>query len=71
MDIRDMGERAHIPRNECGTPATKVIRYFAPVGDALRIHQHPPNNWEDFTRGHGRVQKRVACASMSGGVGKS
>lgn len=40
----DVGEHAHIARNETGTPATNVVTYFAPPGAALRIDQPRPGN---------------------------
>lgn len=40
----DVGEHAHIARNETGTPATNVVTYLAPPGAALRIDQPAPGN---------------------------
>lgn len=40
----DVGERAHIARNESGSPATNVVTYFAPVGAALKIDAPNPGN---------------------------
>ena len=40
----DVGEHAHIARNESGAPATNVVTYFAPPGAALRIDQPNPGN---------------------------
>lgn len=40
----DVGEHAHIARNETGTPATNVVIYLAPPGAALRIDQPNPGN---------------------------
>jgi hypothetical protein len=44
----DLGEHAHIARNESGLPATNVVTYFVPVGAALRIEQGPPSNCPKF-----------------------
>jgi hypothetical protein len=38
----DVGEHAHIARNESAAPATNVVTYFAPPGAALRIDQPAP-----------------------------
>jgi predicted metal-dependent enzyme (double-stranded beta helix superfamily) len=35
----DVGENAHIARNETGSTATNVVTYLAPPGAALRIDQ--------------------------------
>ena len=35
----DVGEYAHIARNETSSPATNVVTYFAPPGAALKIDQ--------------------------------
>jgi hypothetical protein len=40
----DVGDHAHIARNESGAPATNVVTYFAPPGAALRIDQPNPGN---------------------------
>jgi hypothetical protein len=40
----DMGDHAHIARNESSLPAQNVVTYFAPVGAALRIDQPRPGN---------------------------
>jgi hypothetical protein len=40
----DVGEHAHIARNETGSPATNVVTYLAPPGAALRIDQPNPGN---------------------------
>jgi hypothetical protein len=40
----DVGDHAHIARNETGTPATNVVTYFAPPGAALRLDQPRPGN---------------------------
>jgi hypothetical protein len=40
----DLGEHAHIARNETGVPAENVVTYFAPPGAALRIDQPNPGN---------------------------
>jgi quercetin dioxygenase-like cupin family protein len=40
----DVGDHAHIARNETGEPATNVVTYFAPPGAALRIDQPAPGN---------------------------
>jgi len=40
----DVGDHAHIARNESGAPATNVVTYFAPPGAALRIDQPAPGN---------------------------
>ncbi len=40
----DVGEHAHIARNETGAPATNVVTYLAPPGAALRIDQPRPGN---------------------------
>ena len=44
----DVGEHAHIARNESDKPAINVVTYFAPVGAALRIDQPQPNNCPSF-----------------------
>jgi hypothetical protein len=40
----DVGEHAHIARNETGSPATNIVTYLAPPGVALRIDQPNPGN---------------------------
>jgi mannose-6-phosphate isomerase-like protein (cupin superfamily) len=40
----DVGEHAHIARNETTEPATNIVTYFAPPGAALRIDQPDPGN---------------------------
>lgn len=40
----DVGDHAHIARNESGAPAVNVVTYFAPRGAALRIDQPSPGN---------------------------
>ncbi|MFL5498694.1 MAG: cupin domain-containing protein [Gemmatimonadaceae bacterium] len=40
----DLGEHAHIARNESGSPAQNVVTYFAPPGAALRIDASAPGN---------------------------
>jgi len=40
----DVGEHAHIARNETATTATNVVTYLAPPGAALRIDQPNPGN---------------------------
>ena len=40
----DVGEHAHIARNETGAPAQTIVTYFAPPGAALRIDQPNPGN---------------------------
>jgi oxalate decarboxylase/phosphoglucose isomerase-like protein (cupin superfamily) len=40
----DMGDHAHIARNETATPAQNIVTYFAPTGAALRIDQPSPGN---------------------------
>lgn len=40
----DIGDHAHIARNESGTPATNIVTYFAPPGVALRIDAPNPGN---------------------------
>jgi hypothetical protein len=44
----DLGEHAHIARNESSLPATNVVTYFVPVGVALRIDQPQPSNCPVF-----------------------
>jgi hypothetical protein len=44
----DLGEHAHIARNESGLPATNVVTYFVPVGAPLRIDQPQPSNCPKF-----------------------
>jgi hypothetical protein len=44
----DVGEHAHIARNETDNPAINVVTYFVPVGAALRIDQPQPNNCPPF-----------------------
>lgn len=38
----DVGDHAHIARNESGAPARNVVTYFAPPGVPLRIDQPNP-----------------------------
>ena len=40
----DLGERAHIARNESGAPARTVVTYFAPPGRILRNDEPRPGN---------------------------
>jgi hypothetical protein len=40
----DLGEHAHIARNETAEPAQNIVTYFAPPGAALRIDQPSPGN---------------------------
>jgi hypothetical protein len=40
----DVGENAHIARNETDQPAQNVVTYFAPPGAALRIDAPAPGN---------------------------
>jgi Cupin domain len=40
----DVGEHAHIARNESGAPAKNVVTYFAPPLAALRIDEPAPGN---------------------------
>ena len=40
----DLGERAHIARNETDTPAKNTVVYFAPPGQPLRIDAPEPGN---------------------------
>jgi hypothetical protein len=40
----DLGERAHIARNESGSKAQNVVTYFAPPGAVLRIDAPAPGN---------------------------
>jgi hypothetical protein len=40
----DVGDHAHIARNETSDPATNVVTYLAPPGAALRIDQPDPGN---------------------------
>ena len=40
----DVGDHAHIARNETGEPATNLVTYFAPPGATLRIDQPNPGN---------------------------
>jgi Cupin domain len=40
----DVGDHAHIARNETSEPATNVVTYLAPPGAALRIDQPSPGN---------------------------
>lgn len=40
----DVGDHAHIARNETGTVAQNVVTYFAPPGAALRIDAPKPGN---------------------------
>lgn len=40
----DLGDHAHIARNEGTQDATNIVTYFAPPGAALRIDQPRPGN---------------------------
>jgi hypothetical protein len=40
----DVGDHAHIARNESGAKAKNVVVYFAPPGAALRVDQPDPGN---------------------------
>jgi hypothetical protein len=40
----DVGDHAHIARNETGTVAENLVTYFAPPGEALRIDADTPGN---------------------------
>jgi len=40
----DVGEDAHIARNETSAPATNVVTYLVPPGEALRIDRPSPGN---------------------------
>ena len=40
----DVGEHAHIARNESGAVAENIVTYFAPPGAALRIDADAPGN---------------------------
>jgi len=40
----DIGDHAHIARNETTDPAVNVVTYFAPPGAALRIDEPNPGN---------------------------
>ena len=40
----DVGDHAHIARNETRAPAQNVVTYFAPPGAALRIDEPNPGN---------------------------
>ncbi len=40
----DVGDHAHIARNETGSPAQNVVVYLAPPGATLRIDQPDPGN---------------------------
>jgi quercetin dioxygenase-like cupin family protein len=40
----DVGDHAHIARNETSEPATNVVTYLVPPGAALRIDQPNPGN---------------------------
>lgn len=40
----DVGDHAHIARNETTLPAQNVVTYFAPPGAALRIDEPAPGN---------------------------
>ena len=44
----DVGEHAHIARNESGATAINIVTYFAPVGVPLRIDQPQPSNCPVF-----------------------
>jgi hypothetical protein len=47
----DLGQHAHIARNETGFPATNVVTYFLPVGAPTRIEQARPSNCPSFAPG--------------------
>jgi hypothetical protein len=47
----DLGQHAHIARNESGLPATNVVTYFLPVGAPTRIEQPRPSNCPSFAPG--------------------
>jgi hypothetical protein len=40
----DVGDHAHIARNETSDPATNVVTYLAPPGAPLRIDQPKPDH---------------------------
>ena len=40
----DVGDHAHIARNQTGSAAQNVVTYFAPPGAALRVDQPAPGN---------------------------
>jgi hypothetical protein len=40
----DVGDHAHIARNESSLPARNVVTYFAPPGSTLRIDEPNPGN---------------------------
>jgi hypothetical protein len=40
----DVGDHAHIARNETGSTATNVVTYFAPPGASLRMDEPNPGN---------------------------
>jgi hypothetical protein len=40
----DLGENAHIARNQSGALARTVVTYFAPVGEPLKIDAPDPGN---------------------------
>jgi len=40
----DVGDHAHVARNETSDPATNVVTYLSPPGVALRIDQPNPGN---------------------------
>lgn len=40
----DVGDHAHLARNESGAPAMNIVTYFAPPGAALRIDAPAPGN---------------------------
>jgi hypothetical protein len=40
----DVGDHAHIARNETSEPATNVVTYLVPPGAALRIDEPNPGN---------------------------
>jgi hypothetical protein len=40
----DVGDHAHIARNESGAPAQNVVTYFAPPGVPLRVDEPNPGN---------------------------
>jgi hypothetical protein len=40
----DVGDHAHIARNETALAATNIVTYLAPPGVALRIDEPAPGN---------------------------
>jgi hypothetical protein len=42
--VLDVGDHAHIARNETAVPAQTLVTYFAPPGAALRIDEPNPGN---------------------------